>query len=384
VALLALVSVAGLELATSDAPARTTPSVPAVTRSTQIGPGTVLLHIRESGPGGPIQAYVLRVDLTDPSVRAGLLYPGSIAAVETVSSMARKAGAFAAANGDYFNIGATGAPVGPVVTDSQLIKAPQPGRALAAGVGIDGIGRVSTMRLQGFVALPGGVYPLSDLNDANRGYAPMLAPDGIGLFTPVWGTYSRAGAVRGQQSVTEVLIRGGRVQRISAHAGAGVISPGSDVLLGAGGGARALARLRIGQRVRVSYGQSTPAPSPFRFALGGKYRLLAGGVVQGGLPVSPGAPRTAIGFANAGRTMYLVATEGPRAGVPGLDLPELAQFVRGLGVVDAVNLDDGGSTTIVARLPGQSGLTLLNHPADGSERRVANAVGLFAAPARAG
>jgi hypothetical protein len=47
-------------------------------------------------------------------------------------------------------------------------------------------------------------------------------------------------------------------------------------------------------------------------------------------------------------------------------------------VTDAVDLDDGGSTTIVAQLPGDRGLTLLNHPADGSKREVANGIGLFA------
>jgi exopolysaccharide biosynthesis protein len=75
--------------------------------------------------------------------------------------------------------------------------------------------------------------------------------------------------------------------------------------------------------------------------------------------------------------MWLVVTEGREVGAAGLDLPELAVFMRGLGVRDAVNLDDGGSTTIVSRLPGRASLTLLNHPSDGSERRVANGIGLF-------
>jgi hypothetical protein len=179
--------------------------------------------------------------------------------------------------------------------------------------------------------------------------------------------------------VTEVLVRGGRVVRVGRHAAAGAIRAGSYVLLGAGSGGRALARLRIGQAATLDYGQSTPATVPFRFAIGGKYRLLRGGVVQGGLAVAPGAPRTAVGFSNGGHVMYLVVTEGPRAGVPGLDLPQLAVFMRGLGVRDAIDLDDGGSTTIVVRLPGHHGLTLLNRPADGSERRVANGIGLFAA-----
>ena len=336
--------------------------------------------MNRSGPGGPIKAYVLRVDLADAAVRAGLLYPGSIAAVRTVSAMARAAGAFAGVNGDFFNIGASDAPVGPVVTDGRLIKAPQPGRALAAGVGTDGLGRISTVGLRGFVDLPGRRYPLSDLNDANPGFAPMLAPNGIGLFTSSWGTYTRAGAVRGLRSVTEVVVRRGRVASVGHQPGAGHIAAGSYVLLGAGQGGHLLRDLRVGQAVSVDYAQSTAARAPFRFAIGGKYQLLRAGVVQGGLPVAPGAPRTAVGFADGGRTMYLVVTGGARDGVPGLDLPQLAVFMRSLGVSDAVNLDDGGSTTIVARLPGHSGLTLLNRPADGPERPVANGIGLFLRP----
>jgi hypothetical protein len=343
-----------------------------------VGPGTALMRIRQAGPGGPIEALVLRIDLADPAVRAGLLYPGRVAGVTTVSAMAQSAGAFAAVNGDFFNIGATGAPVGPMVSGGQLIKGPQPGRALAAGVGEDGVGRISTVALSGFVDLPSGRVPLVDLNDANPGYAPMLAPNGIGLFTPAWGTYPRSGAVRGLPSVTEVLVRHGRVARVSRQAGAGPIPSGGLVLLGAGSGGRRLAHLRVGQPVAVRSGQQTLAPAPFRFALGGKYRLLRAGVVQSGLPAAPGAERTAVGFSDRGLTMWLVVTESHEVGVAGLDLPELADFMRGLGVRDAVNLDDGGSTTIVSRLPGRGNLALLNRPSDGSERRVANGIGLFA------
>lgn len=264
----------------------------------RLGPGTALLRLDRPGPGGPIKAHVLRVDLTDPGVRAGFLYPGAIAAVRTVSAMARDAGAFAAVNGDFFNIGASGAPVGPVVSGGLLLKAPQPGRGLAAGVGTDGLGRISTVQLRGFVGLPRSRDALSDLNDANPGYAPMLAPNGIGLFTPSGGSYPRAGAVRGLRSVAEVSVRGGRVASVRHTAGVGPIPAGSYVLLGAGRGGRLLGGLRVGQAVSVDYGQSTPARAPFRFAIGGKYRLLRAGVVQSGLPVAPGAPRTAVGFSD--------------------------------------------------------------------------------------
>ena len=349
--------------------------------STRIGPGTVLMRLRRPGPGGRIEAYVLRVDLANRHVRAGLLYPGRIAAVESVSTAAQGAGAFAAVNGDFFNIGKSGAPIGPVVSGGQLLKGPEQDRQLTAGVGVDGVGRIAPVWLSGYVLLPGDRrLALSDLNDAAVGPEPILEQDGIdgaALFTPRWGTYPLAGAVGRLRSVTEVLVRRGRVVRVRDRTSAGPIAHGSYVLLGAGSVGRALARLRVGQAVSVTYQQATSAAAPFRFALGGKYLLVRNRVVQPGIPGGPPTPRTGMGFANRGRVMYLVVTAGPQRGVPGIDLPELAWFMRTLGVSDAVDLDDGGSTTIVAQPRANGALTLLNDPADGSERPVANGVGLF-------
>lgn len=358
-------------------------AVGAVKVAAVIGPGTVLEQVHRSGVRGPVEAYILRIDLADPAVRVGLLYPGVVAAVQPISAMAQHAGAFAAVNGDFFNIGAAGAPIGPVVSAGRLIKGPERGRMLVAGVGTDGIGRVGLVWLQGSVAFAGTRHVLSDLNDANRGPKPILDRDGIALLTPLWGAYPRAGAVRGLRSVTEVLVRGGRVARVRHRAGAGAIPRGSYVLLGAGSGGRALARLRVGQPVSVTYQQGTSARVAFRFAIGGKFQLLRAGAVEPSLPVSAGAPRTAAGFSADGRVLYLVVTPGPRSGVPGLDLPQLARFMRRLGIRDAVALDDGGSTTIVAKLGTHTGLTLLNRPTDGEERFVANGVGVFHQPRRA-
>jgi hypothetical protein len=345
-------------------------------RPQRIGAGTTLERIRERAPSGLMEAYVLRVDLTDPAVRADVLFPGVLSAVQPLSAMARRARAIAGVNGDFFNIRASNAPVGSVVTGGRLIKAPQRHRTRVAGVGVDGIGRVSAVRLHGSVELPSGKRPLSDLNDANPGYPPLVAPDGIGLFTAEWGSYSRSGAVRGRRDVTELALRGDRVTAVRRGAGAGAVAPGTSVIVGAGAGGRALARLGKGDRVTVSYRQRTTAPVEFRWAIGAKYVLVRRGAVQRGLPAGAPAPRTAIGFSGGGRTMALVAVDGRQARVPGLTIPQFATLMRRLGSRDAVLLDDGGSTTVVARLPGRP-LAVLNRPSDGRERPVANGIGVF-------
>jgi hypothetical protein len=59
-------------------------------------------------------------------------------------------------------------------------------------------------------------------------------------------------------------------------------------------------------------------------------------------------PRAAIGVSREAITV--VACDGRRTGVDaGLDLLELARIMAGLGCDDAINLDGGGSTTLVHR-----------------------------------
>ncbi len=71
-------------------------------------------------------------------------------------------------------------------------------------------------------------------------------------------------------------------------------------------------------------------------------------------------PRAAIGLGEG--KLLLVACDGRAAGESGLMLEELATVMTGLGCVDALNLDGGGSTTLIA------GGTLRNVPRGGFER----------------
>jgi hypothetical protein len=52
--------------------------------------------------------------------------------------------------------------------------------------------------------------------------------------------------------------------------------------------------------------------------------------------------------------------------------------MRKLGVDDALNLDGGGDSTLVAREPGEQDVTVQNVPSDGgSLRLVPNGIGIF-------
>ena len=60
-------------------------------------------------------------------------------------------------------------------------------------------------------------------------------------------------------------------------------------------------------------------------------------------------PRTVIGRDTEGG-IWLITVDGRRPGVSvGMSFAELQRLARGLGLVDALNLDGGGSTTMVVK-----------------------------------
>ncbi len=87
-------------------------------------------------------------------------------------------------------------------------------------------------------------------------------------------------------------------------------------------------------------------------------------------------PRTAVGLDATGRYLIIALAEGRRPPVLGLTLAQLSAVMAQLGAVDAINLDGGGSSTLL--LQGRSVMERpFNEPA---LRKVANALHLFAKP----
>jgi exopolysaccharide biosynthesis protein len=81
-------------------------------------------------------------------------------------------------------------------------------------------------------------------------------------------------------------------------------------------------------------------------------------------------PRTALGLKKDGSLVILVA-DGRREAALGFTGPEMSEIFLHAGVVDAINLDGGGSTTLYIEAEGG----LQNRPSDGHERVVVNQLG---------
>lgn len=81
-------------------------------------------------------------------------------------------------------------------------------------------------------------------------------------------------------------------------------------------------------------------------------------------------PRTAVGLDASGRWLFLVVAEGRRPPVQGLSLAQLSALMHSLGADSAINLDGGGSSTLLLR-----GVSMLARPFNEPQlRKVANAL----------
>jgi exopolysaccharide biosynthesis protein len=85
-----------------------------------------------------------------------------------------------------------------------------------------------------------------------------------------------------------------------------------------------------------------------------------------------------MGMSRDGRHLSLLTLDGRQADSVGATLAELASLLQEIGLVDAVNLDGEGSSTLVNRAPGAPEVAVVNDPSDPSARLVPNGIGVYA------
>jgi hypothetical protein len=125
---------------------------------------------------------------------------------------------------------------------------------------------------------------------------------------------------------------------------------------------------------------SFDAPAKPYNAISGETMLVMGGEVMPDLNTVQLHPRSAIGYARNGRYLYLVVVDGRQPLYSeGATLAELADVMVSLGAQYAMNLDGGGSSTLVVE-DVHGNPRILNSPIDnyipGRERPVANHLGI--------
>lgn len=358
-------------------PARATQPVP-------VGPGTVLSRVYR--PDGPWSIHVLTADLSDQYLGVGALLGGggrtgrsSVSAMLSNGANGPGRKPIAAINADFFartGKNYTTIPLGFHVQDGELVTLPDLNRS-AFYLTRDGRPGLERFRANAWLSGPGNLlYPLAAMNRP-----PETAE--VALFTPRFGEVTRAEAVTTQLVLSDLsgpFVPNGQVTAriVSRTVGASVpIPPDGAVLAANGVAAWALRNLAVGDRISLRLGLQ-PDVGEIVQAVGGGPRLLRDGAVSLEHKLERFSdsfsatrhPRTGVGI--NGKQLFLVTVDGRQPGYSaGMTLREFAELFLNLGCTEAINLDGGGSTTMVVR--GQ----VVNSPSDGAERKVANALALY-------
>lgn len=119
---------------------------------------------------------------------------------------------------------------------------------------------------------------------------------------------------------------------------------------------------------------------------GRAYQAISGNqvLVQQGLPLPEAGgtlePRTAVGLDQRRNELILVVADGRQPGYSeGVTVQEMAQIMLALGAFEAINLDGGGSSTMVVEGSNGRAKVLnspINHGLPGLQRPVANHLGI--------
>lgn len=339
--------------------------------------------------------HVLEVDLSNPyiSLQAISGKNGEVGTRTNTMTMASNAGAIAAINGDVFNMGREGAPLGSQISFGSLVVSPSLLKGMYAfGVSKDKKPTIDAYTFQGSVtASNGSSFDLSGINQSS--YSSDVTGEAFShynrlfIYTSAW-----AGAERPQSSgttPTEVLVVDGVVQEIVNNGTVSKAIPENGYILrGHKDAAQFLLGLKVGDTITADYSlvsQTTKQkvdPASFEMMVSGHTLLVENGKASSfsrditGVSGNSYTSRTAIGYSSDGKKVYMVTAE--RAGSnTGLSLKELQTVLVQLGVHKAVNLDGGGSTTMVERKLGYSSLSLAHSTQESSMRAVANGIGVF-------
>jgi len=337
--------------------------------------------LREAGGAGSAgERWIIHVLVLDPR-RARLTVARAmdeVVGVEPTSSLAARAGALAAVNGGYFRTSGLyrGEPSGMLAFGERVLSEPSGPRAELAISNAGGRIQLAMGQIEVGISVfvdGGGARPVDGINRP-RGKDELI------LFTPEFHRTT----LTGPEGI-EAIVREKSIVAVHDGAGSGAIPPDGWVLSAAGAAGRwGREHFRTGARVEIRMDTNSDPALPFvaEFTIGGGPRLVKSGRPLAEAEAAAEAfnedfirkrhPRTAIGVRGDGR-LVIVTVDGRQPGKSvGMTIRELSDLMSGLGCVDAINLDGGGSTTMAVR--GKA----VNHPSDpAGERPVSDALLVF-------
>ena len=259
----------------------------------------------------------------------------TLASRTKITNIANRENAIVAINGGYFKP-QTGVPLGTLMINKKVYTGPIYDR-VAMGIFDNGFD-MARVQLRAQVETNKGGLKIDNINQPR-----MLSTHTI-VYTPDWGEYSPPCPKYGLQ----IVVENGKATRISY--GANRIPQNGFVIVGA---EKNLNSIKDAKRYKLNIKINPEWKDVNHIISGGPYLIKNGDIYVDMTAQKLGSiggrnPRTAIGYTRDNHLIMLTA-DGREGSSIGLTLVELANLMKELGCVNAMNLDGGGSTVMFVK-----------------------------------
>ena len=285
--------------------------------------------------GRPVRINVVEVDFNlakDLELTPALSSSQNLKSRRTITTIAKNNNAIVALNGTYFKP-QTGVPLGTLMIDEKMYTGPIYDR-VAMGIFDDGF---DIARVQFTSTVKGSGHTIN-VNNINQ---PRMLSTHVIVYTPEWGKYSPYAPKYG----VGLLVVDDKIVKASANP---IQIPDNGYVIS--GPKKQLYPLLEKKKVKLDI-KTTPEWKGVKHIIsGGPYLVKNGEVFVDMTAQKLGSiggrnPRSAIGY-TADNNFILVAVDGREGSSIGMTLMELANFMKSIGCVNAMNLDGGGSTVM--------------------------------------
>ena len=259
----------------------------------------------------------------------------TLASRNKISNIAGRDNAIVAINGGYFKP-QTGVPLGTLMINKKVYTGPIYDR-VAMGIFDNGF-EMARVQLKANVVTNKGGLKIDNINQPR-----MLSTNTI-VYTPDWGEYSPPSPKYGKQ----LVISGGKL--IKTSYGRSQIPKDGFVIVGP---QKSLDTIANARKFKLYIKINPECKDVNHIISGGPYLVKNGDIyvdmtAQKLASIGGRNPRTAIGYTKDNSLIMLTA-DGREGASIGLTLIELANLMKELGCVNAMNLDGGGSTVMYVK-----------------------------------
>ena len=256
----------------------------------------------------------------------------TLSSKKTISNIAKENNALIALNGTYFKP-QTGVPLGTLMINEKIYTGPIYNR-VAFGIFENGYD-VARIQLNASIKTKDLTVKVDNINQ------PRMLSTYVLAYTPDWGRTAPMTPKYGLQFAVE----DNKIVQISTSA---LQIPQKGFVIA--GPSSSLSKFKLGDKVKLDISTIPEWKNVKHIISGGPYlvkndEVFVDMTAQKLSAIGGKNPRSAIGY-TLDNNLILVSVDGREGSSVGMTLMQLANFMKSIGCINAINLDGGGSTVM--------------------------------------